>query len=221
MHAPQATLPAPVPDGASPASWAPSWLLTAGSIPVAAYDPDIFELEPTPAPPPGHRRAGLHSSGSLRGHRRRPPPPSRPIPSRTDTTYRGRSATTTCPTPSASRSSASTVAGRSARTTASSHSSSGPGRMPTSTSTPPIPDPTTPGSGPSARPGPSPVSRHDDDSHECAYLYGWNAAADGYAACSPPMSRSTGPMPMPIASRATERGGSTSRPRTAGAVITA
>jgi hypothetical protein len=29
----------------------------------------------------------------------------------------------------------------------------------------------------------SPVTcdRRDDDSHECAYLYGWNAAADGYA----------------------------------------
>jgi hypothetical protein len=29
--------------------------------------------------------------------------------------------------------------------------------------------------------GPVRCDRHDEDSHECAYLYGWNAAADGYA----------------------------------------
>jgi hypothetical protein len=29
--------------------------------------------------------------------------------------------------------------------------------------------------------GPVTCDRRDDDSHECAYLYGWNAAADGYA----------------------------------------
>jgi hypothetical protein len=29
--------------------------------------------------------------------------------------------------------------------------------------------------------GPVRCDGHDEDSHECAYLYGWNAAADGYA----------------------------------------
>jgi hypothetical protein len=34
---------------------------------------------------------------------------------------------------------------------------------------------------PSGTSGPVTCDRREDDSHECAYLYGWNAAADGYA----------------------------------------
>jgi hypothetical protein len=154
--------------------------LTAGSIPVAAYDPDIFELEPTPAPRPATVVPDFIRPIPPRAPAPTPTPePPDPVPHGYDVSWpqcnddlpeafgfaivgvnRGRTfSENECLVAQLD------WAGQDADVYLNTGN----------------PGPDLSRFWPAGEAGPVDCERHDADSHECAYLYGWNAAADGYA----------------------------------------
>ena len=153
-----------------------SMVLVVGLMPVAAFDPgDLFELEPSPPPRP---IAGLRTTDHP-ATRASPHPGRRRHGGirRVVATVQRRAARILRVRDRRRQSRADVQRERLPRRAA----RLGRSRCATSTSIPAIPVPTTRCSGRSASPSPVTCDRRDDDSHECAYLYGWNAAADGYA----------------------------------------
>jgi len=152
-----------------------SMVLVVGLMPVAAFDPDLFELEPTPPP------RATHDAEPAPRPAPRPAPPRTPVvePVGLDVSW-----------PQCNDELPASVAyaivgvnrGRTysendclaaqlewAGEDADVYLNTG------------NPGPHHSRFWPSGTSGPVTCSRRDDDSHECAYLYGWNAAADGYA----------------------------------------
>ena len=149
-----------------------SMVLVVGLMPVAAFDPDLFELEPTPPPRPAPPRTQPVP---------RPAPPPTPVvePVGFDVSWpqcndelpasfgyaivgvnRGRTySENDCLLEQLE------WAGRNADVYLNTGN----------------PGPHHSRFWPVDTTGPVTCDRRDEDSHECAYLYGWNAAADGYA----------------------------------------
>ncbi len=154
-----------------------SVLLVAGTGPVAAYDPaDLFELEPTPAPRP--------SAEAQPPARPIPTPPPPPPPQSTDAV--GIDASWPQCNDELPESFGFAIVGVNHGRTYSENQClaaqlewAGPDADLYLNTGNPGPDHSR--FWPRGASEPISCGRRDDDTHQCAYVYGWQAAADGYA----------------------------------------
>ena len=157
-----------------------SILLIAGVMPVAAYDPDdLFELEPTPAPPPA--RAAVEPPVRI------PPPTPTPSPSPEPSAPRAIGIDASWPqcNDELPASFDFAIVGVNRGRTFSENDClaaqlAWAGRDADLYLNTANPGPDHSRYWPVGQSGPVDCDPADDDSHQCAYLYGWNAAADGY-----------------------------------------
>lgn len=155
-----------------------SMSLAIGALPVAAYDPDIFELEPTPTPQPA-----ADVPVFARPVVRPAPSPTPEAPAPADHGYDVSWPQCNDELPEAF---GFAIVGVNRGRTYSQNDClvdqlewAGEGADVYLNTANPGPELSR--FWPAGESGPVDCERHDDDSRECAYLYGWNAAADGFA----------------------------------------
>jgi hypothetical protein len=157
--------------------------LTIGAMPVAAYDPDIFELEPTPAPRP-QTVAPTFTPPTLRPTPPAPAPPPSPEP--LDPEAHGYDVSWPQCNDDLPETFGFAIVGVNRGRTFSENDCLASQLKWAGQHTDVYLNTANPGPDlsrfwPVGESGPVDCERDDDDSRECAYLYGWNAAADGYA----------------------------------------
>jgi hypothetical protein len=158
-------------------------MLTVGAMPVAAYDPDIFELEPTPTPRPATVAPTVIPPTVT-------PPIVRPTPSATPgplapATHGYDVSWPQCNDELPDAFAFAVVGVNRGRTFSQNEclvaQLEWAGQDADVYLNTANPGPDLSRYWPAGESGPVDCERDDDDSHDCAYLYGWNAAADGYA----------------------------------------
>ena len=166
-----------MPDGPWLPSWASRWR-SSWVAPVAAYDPaDLFELEPTPTPQPTPEATPPRPSPAPT--RTPAPPPPAPDPVGIDASW------PQCNDELPESFGFAIVGVNHGRTysenqcLASQLDWAGPDADLYLNTGNPGPDQSR--FWPSGASEPISCDRRDDDTHRCAYVYGWQAAADGYA----------------------------------------
>lgn len=157
-----------------------SVLLVAGAMPVAAYDPaDLFELEPTPSPRPTTVASPTRPNPAPTRTPAPPPLPRAPDPVGIDASW------PQCNDELPDSFGFAIVGVNHGRTYSENHCLAtqlewaGRGADLYLNTGNPGPDHSR--FWPSGESEPIPCDRQDDDTHQCAYVYGWHAAADGYA----------------------------------------